>query len=80
MAIDASSMFLVLTVNQMFISELFSLFIYRLSGCLITLPETVSSVLVIGLRSDPFQMKALDLSYNPLADIELDFPFQLKLK
>eukprot|EP00063_Salmo_salar_P010951 XP_013985786.1 PREDICTED: E3 ubiquitin-protein ligase TRIM21-like [Salmo salar] len=51
----------------------------RLSGCLITLPETVSSVLVIGLRSDPFQMKALDLSYNPLADIELDFPFQLKL-
>ncbi|XP_038816500.1 NACHT, LRR and PYD domains-containing protein 3-like [Salvelinus namaycush] len=51
----------------------------RLSGCLITLPETVSSVLVIALRSDPFQMKELDLSYNPLGDIELDFPFQLKL-
>eukprot|EP00063_Salmo_salar_P064335 XP_014039170.1 PREDICTED: NACHT, LRR and PYD domains-containing protein 3-like [Salmo salar] len=51
----------------------------RLSGCLITLPENVSSVLVIALRSDPFQMKELDLSYNPLGDIELDFPFQLKL-
>nr|XP_046190538.1 uncharacterized protein LOC124019196 [Oncorhynchus gorbuscha] len=51
----------------------------RLSGCLIPLPETVSSVLVIALRSDPFQMKELDLSYNPLGDIELGFPFQLKL-
>uniref|UniRef100_A0A4W5K4K3 NACHT domain-containing protein n=1 Tax=Hucho hucho TaxID=62062 RepID=A0A4W5K4K3_9TELE len=30
------------------------------------------------LRSDPFQMKELDLSYNPIGDVELDFPFQLK--
>uniref|UniRef100_A0A4W5P509 SPRY-associated domain-containing protein n=1 Tax=Hucho hucho TaxID=62062 RepID=A0A4W5P509_9TELE len=51
----------------------------RLSGCLITMPENVSSALGIALRSDPFKMKELDLSYNPIGDVELDFPFQLKL-
>uniref|UniRef100_A0A4W5QT10 B30.2/SPRY domain-containing protein n=1 Tax=Hucho hucho TaxID=62062 RepID=A0A4W5QT10_9TELE len=49
----------------------------RLSGCLITLPEDVSSVLA--LRSESFQMKELDLSYNPLRYVELDFPRQLNL-
>ncbi|KAK6312390.1 hypothetical protein J4Q44_G00180540 [Coregonus suidteri] len=51
----------------------------RLSGCLITQPENVSSVLAIALRSEPFQMKELDLSYNPLRYVELDFPLQLNM-
>ncbi|XP_029630599.1 NACHT, LRR and PYD domains-containing protein 3 isoform X1 [Salmo trutta] len=50
----------------------------RLSGCLITLPENVS-VLAIALRSESFQMKELDLSYNPLRTVELDFPLQLNM-
>ncbi|XP_038844283.1 NACHT, LRR and PYD domains-containing protein 3-like isoform X1 [Salvelinus namaycush] len=51
----------------------------RLSGCLITLPEDVSSVLAIALRSECFQMKELDLSYNPLRTVDLDFPLQLNM-
>ncbi|XP_036797777.1 NACHT, LRR and PYD domains-containing protein 3 isoform X1 [Oncorhynchus mykiss] len=51
----------------------------RLSGCLITLPEDVSSVLAIASRSACFQMKELDLSYNPLGTVELDFPLQLNM-
>ena len=57
---------------------IFPILIYRLSGCLITLPEDVSSVLAIASRSACFQMKELDLSYNPLGTVELDFPLQLK--
>lgn len=56
-------------------SIIFPILIYRLSGCLITLPE---SVLAIALRSESFHMKELDLSYNPLRTVELDFPLQLK--
>ncbi|XP_045061002.1 NACHT, LRR and PYD domains-containing protein 3-like isoform X2 [Coregonus clupeaformis] len=51
----------------------------RLSGCLITLPEIVSSVLAVALRSEAFQMKELDLSYNPLRYVKLDFPLQLNM-
>ncbi|KAL0993503.1 hypothetical protein UPYG_G00108880 [Umbra pygmaea] len=51
--------------------------VLRLSGCLITLPEDVKLVLSIALRSDPYQMKELDLSYNSLRNIYVDFPLEL---
>ncbi|XP_031669761.1 NACHT, LRR and PYD domains-containing protein 3 isoform X3 [Oncorhynchus kisutch] len=47
----------------------------RLSGCLIT--KKGSSFLALVLRSNPFQMKELDLSYNPLGDL-VDFPSELE--
>ncbi|XP_028978897.2 NACHT, LRR and PYD domains-containing protein 3 isoform X1 [Esox lucius] len=53
--------------------------VLRLSGCSITLHGDVKSVLDIALRSDPFQMKELDLSYNPIRETDLDFPQELNL-
>uniref|UniRef100_A0AAY5K5Z4 NACHT domain-containing protein n=1 Tax=Esox lucius TaxID=8010 RepID=A0AAY5K5Z4_ESOLU len=50
-----------------------------LSGCSITLHGVVKSVLDIALRSDPFQMKELDLSYNPIRETDVDFPQELNL-